>query len=211
MKKLIIFSLCVFLSQVTFGQFKFGIRGGLNTTDLTPSQLLIKNSNDVSNFSLSVKEANYGIHFGIFTQAQIGNFFIQPEILFNSNSVNYEVDDFSLSGTANFIKNEQFQNLDIPVMLGFKFGPLRLGGGPVAHVFLNSTSELFDFDGYEQDFKELTWGYQAGVGLDIWKFVLDLRYEGNFTKYGDHLVFFGENYQFNDNPSRIIASVGFAF
>jgi len=81
----------------------------------------------------------------------------------------------------------------------------------VAHVFLDSTSELFDFANYEQNFDDLTIGYQAGIGLDIWKFVLDFKYEGNFQKYGDHLVFFGNQYQFDDSPGRMIASLGFAF
>lgn len=211
MKQLMIFALCLCLSQTSFGQFKIGIKGGLSTTNVTPSQLLIRNTGDLKTLGLSIEEANYGIHFGIFTQAQIGNFFIQPEILFNSNSVNYSVDDFSISGTADFIKNESFQNLDIPVLMGIKLGPLRLGAGPVAHVHLNSNSELFDFDGFDQKFKELTWGYQAGIGLDLWKLVLDFRYEGNFNKYGDHLVFFGNNYAFDDNPGQLVASVGFAF
>ena len=95
--------------------------------------------------------------------------------------------------------------------MGIKLGPLRLGAGPVAHVHLNSNSELFDFDGFDQKFKELTWGYQAGIGLDLWKLVLDFRYEGNFNKYGDHLVFFGNTYAFDDNPGQLVASVGFAF
>jgi len=96
-------------------------------------------------------------------------------------------------------------------MMGFKFGPLRLQGGPVGHVFLNSTSELFDIEGYDQKFDEMTFGYQAGVGLDIWKLVLDVKYEGNFNKTGDHIVFAGQQFNFDQTPGRLLVSVGFAF
>ena len=211
MKKVGLLVLCLLATQLSFAQFKIGVRTGISTTDVSPSQLLIKNSRDLDEFGLSVKEANYGLHFGIFVQGKIGNFFIQPEVLFNSNSVDYNIEDLSFQGTGSIIKNESFQHLDIPVMLGVKFGPLRLQAGPVAHVFLDSTSELFDFANYEQNFDDITFGYQAGIGLDIWKFVLDFKYEGNFQKYGDHLVFFGNQYQFDDSPGRMVASLGFAF
>ncbi|MEM9821982.1 MAG: porin family protein [Bacteroidota bacterium] len=211
MKRLGLLMLCMLAAQLSFAQFKFGVRAGMSTTDVSSSQLLIKNSSDLNEFGLSVKEANYGVHFGVFAQAQLGNFFIQPELLLNSTSVDYSLEDLTFQGNGSIIKNESFQNLDIPLMIGYKIGPLRLQGGPVAHVFLDSTSELFDIANYSQNFDDLTWGYQAGIGLDIWKLVIDFKYEGNFQKYGDHIVFFGNQYQFDDRPGRMIASLGFAF
>lgn len=211
MKKLMLFVLCLLFTQISFAQFKFGVRAGMSTTDVKPSELLIKNGNDLDELGIALEDAKYGLHFGFFAQANIGHFFIQPEVLFNSNSIDYTVRDFSVDKTATFIRNEKFQNLDIPLMIGYKLGPLRLQGGPVAHVFINSSSELFEFDEYDQNFKDLTWGYQAGVGLDIWKFVLDFKYEGNFQKFGDHLVFFGNEYEFDDSPGRMVASLGIAF
>jgi len=158
-----------------------------------------------------VNNSDYGTHFGFFAQLKIRKFFIQPEVLFNSNSVNYTVTDFRNPSVVDIVKNEKYQNLDIPLMMGFKFGPLRLQGGPVGHVFLNSTSELFDVQGYDQKFDEMTFGYQAGVGLDIWKLVLDVKYEGNFNKQGDHIVFGEQQYNFDQTPARLLVSVGFAF
>ena len=54
-------------------------------------------------------------------------------------------------------------------------------------------------------------GWQAGIGLDIWKFSIDMRYEDNFTNFGEHIRFFGTTYAFSDRPSRLIGTVGFRF
>lgn len=211
MKKLLFIAMTFCFVLTTQAQVKFGIRGGIATAQIEPNDLLILGANDAEELKLAVNNSDYGTHFGFFTQIKIKKFFIQPEVLFNSNSVNYTVTDFRDPNVIDLVKNEKYQNLDIPLMMGFKFGPLRLQGGPVGHVFLNSTSELFDVQGYDQKFDEMTFGYQAGIGLDIWKLVLDVKYEGNFNKQGDHIVFGGQQYNFDQTPARLLVSVGFAF
>lgn len=211
MKKTILILCCAFFALGAGAQVQFGIKGGLNTFDLAPEQLLITNENDVEAFTLSVKEANYGYQVGLFGRVGLGRLYLQPEVLFNSSSMDYHIEDFS-SNLGQTVFNESYQNLDIPIMLGLKLGPLNLHGGPVGHVFLNSSSELFDISGYEQKFDEMTWGWQAGAGLDLWKLMLDFRYEGAFNrKQGDHISFFGQDYNFDQSPGRFVASVGIRF
>ena len=197
--------------QMANAQFKIGVRGGLSTMDIPANKLIVKNKNDIQQLGLAVTDANYGVHFGMFMQAQMGKFFIQPEVLFNSTSVEYELEDFTEAHVISTLKRESFQNLDLPIMVGAKFGPLRLQGGPVGHVFVNSKSDLLDVKGYSQNFDKMTWGYQAGIGLDLWKIIIDLKYEGSFNKYGDHMVFDGKGYNFDETPGRFIASLGIAF
>lgn len=206
-----LFVFTVLSLQMANAQFKIGVRGGLSTMDISANELIIKNKNDIKQLGIAVTDASYGVHIGMFMQAQMGKFFIQPEVLFNSNSVEYALNDFTDANVFSTLKKESFQNLDFPIMVGAKFGPLRLQGGPVGHVHINSKSDLFDIEGYSQNFKNMTWGYQAGIGLDLWKFIIDLKYEGSFKKYGDHMVFDGKAYSFDDNPGRFVASLGIAF
>ncbi len=197
-------------SQLALAQFKIGLKGGINTSDLKPSQLAIHNVQSLNDFTLAVKDANYGLHFGLLMQAQIGNFFIQPELLFNSNSVDFSVRDIG-DGVTEKIFNEKYQYLDIPLLMGFKFGPLRLGGGPVGRVFLHSKSELFDIKGYSQKFDDMTYAWQAGMGLDLGRLMLDMRYQGSFQNFGEHIVFGNQQFNFDDRPGGFIASLGFTF
>lgn len=192
-----------FLSQA---QFKFGARVGLSTPSLD------KETIDQSGLNLAIKEAKYGYHLGFFARASFTNtLYVQPEVLFNSNSVDFEISEFGELATN--ILSEKYQNLDLPVMVGAKLGPIRLEGGPVGHVFLNSKSDLDGtVDGYSQRFKDFTLGYQAGIGLDIGqRLLLDVRYEGNVNNFGDHMRIFNEEVTFSQNPSRIVATFGFSF
>lgn len=212
MKKIIFVALLsILIAPSIFAQVKVGIRGGISTTDIQPEQLLITNKQNVETFKLAVQEANYGIHLGLFAQARLGGFFIQPEVLFNSNSVDFQVTDLTDFNTLETIRRESYQYLDFPIMAGVKLGPLRLQGGPVGHLFVNSTSDLLDLQGYDQNFEKMSWGYQAGVGLDLWKIILDVKYEGGFKKFGDHIVFDDTNYNFDATNGRVVFSMGVTF
>ena len=217
MIKKIVFTLVLGVFAVSlFAQkkknFKFGVRGGISTTEISANELLVTNAEDMNRLKLGIQEANYGYHFGLFAQANAGSFFIQPEVLFNSNTVDFKVVDLTINEAVPEILNEKYQYLDIPVMVGFKlFNTLRLQGGPVGHVFLNSSSDLVNIEGYEEKFEQFTYGYQAGLGLDLRKFVIDLKYEGNFNNFGNHINIDGRAYEFNQAPTRLVASIGIAF
>jgi hypothetical protein len=57
----------------------------------------------------------------------------------------------------------------------------------------------------------MAWGVQYGLGLDIWRAVLDFKWERNFNNYGDHVVFNDTEYNFDTSPNRFIVSLGVKF
>lgn len=206
MKKSILFLLCLMAGLALQAQVKVGVRLGVSTTSLNEEDLANLNELDVA-----LKDASYGVNGGLVVQINLGNFMIQPEVLFNSSQVDYNVSDVG-NGIVDELFKEKFQNLDIPLLLGYKLGGfLRLHAGPVGHVLINSTSELTDIQGYKEKFNNFTWGYQAGFGVDIGKLMIDMRYEGNFNNYGDHFEFFGTEYEFDQSPARFLVSIGYFF
>ncbi|MBR9921747.1 MAG: PorT family protein [Bacteroidetes bacterium] len=210
MKKLIFASLALMCSFPLFSQVTFGLKAGLATTDVDVSALNIGNGAG-EELVFQLENANYGLHAGLFVQAQVGVFLIQPEVLFNSTTADFRVTDMRNGQMVEKILREKYQHLDIPLMMGFKLGPVRLMGGPVGHIFLQSESEIYNIAGYDQMFDKLTYGWQAGAGIDIWKFMIDLRYEGNFENYGNHISVGGTPYSFDNTPSRWLASLSFRF
>lgn len=194
----------IVVSNTTKGQIRFGVKGGLSTYDLGVNEAL-KVTQNGSEFLLDVQDAKYGYHAGLVLQIKLASFVIQPEVLFNSNSVDYSFGQTS-TGSSN-IFTERYQNLDIPLMIGLKAGPMRLMAGPVGHYFLKSTSELFEFESYEQKFDDISFGWQGGIGVDLLNVMVDIRYEGNFLTFGDHMVFSGQRYSFSSSPARLIASL----
>ena len=206
MKKIALVLAALFaISFQSEAQVKAGIKAGLSSENLNLESVAANGVN------LALKDANYGYHLGLFVRAHLGrNLFLQPEVLFNSNTVDFEVTDFK-DGLANTVLSESYQKLDIPVLAGLKLGPLRVNGGPVGHVHIASRTELDQIGGYEQRFNDFNLGFQVGGGLDIWRLVLDLRYEGNFNNFGEHMTIGGQQVRFDQSPSRVIMSVGWKF
>lgn len=211
MKNLIILIIALLSFQISNAQVKIGLKAGMSTSDISTNQLAIRNLDNVKELGLSIEDASYGFHFGIVTQAQIGNFFIQPEVLLNTTQVDYVLEDFGEGQVARRLLTDNYHNLDIPVMLGLKFGPLRLQAGPVAHMHLGSNSELDDEDNLDINFDKWTYGYQTGIGLDIWKIMLDVRYEGNFNKLGEGITFMNRGFNFDERPGKLVASLSYTF
>lgn len=197
------------LSTSVQSQIEFGLKAGLSSYDLAKDGIFISDGNQ--NIEWNVKNAGYGHHFGIYTRLSVLGLFIEPALLFNSNTVTYDITTYGESGVFNTVKNEKYNHMDIPVIAGFKLGVLRFQGGVVGHLFINSISDVVDIKGYDQRFKSASYGWQAGTGLDMWKLRLDLMFEGNFNKFGDQINIGGHNYAFADTPSRLMLTLGYKF
>jgi len=64
----------------------------------------------------------------------------------------------------------------------------------------------------ESNFKNATFGYQVGAGLDIFKFAtLDVKYEGNLSKLGEGVNIAGKPYTFDQRNPQWIFSLGIFF
>lgn len=203
--KLTIF-LCLLLFQSVDAQIiNLGFRGGMNTLDIEAEDFIILDNSDQEIFKAKVKNAEYGFHGGMFFRLNLGTLFIQPEALISSNRINYTWEDL----TTNRSKDISFDiySFDVPLMIGLKFGPLRVQGGPVANFTLDDFTDLGDGNSYNN----LTYGYQIGAGLDIWRFQVDLKYENNLSGLGDALTIEGERFRFNSNPQRMVLTLGYAF
>ncbi|WP_259066067.1 porin family protein [Mucilaginibacter sp. X4EP1] len=169
MKKYLLCAALLIVASISAkAQFSLGIKGGVNFSDINTNNL---NSSTVA-----------GYQAGLF--ARIGGpIYLQPEVYVSSTGGKFESNDDSYSGHV------RFTNLNVPLLLGARFGPnslnFRVMAGPV-YVSNLSTSESLsqNFNNAYNDFghyKNSTLGYQAGFGVDIGAITADLRYQGNFS------------------------------
>jgi hypothetical protein len=191
----------------------FGIKGGLNYSKLKFDD--IKNiTSGGTNYNLMQDEAFQGFHIGVMGRLNVLNVFVQPELLFNTSGGKVLVEEIQGAGNpVQTVKEIKYNKLDLPVMVGMKFGIARVNLGPVASVVLSSNSQVADIvPGLETKSKGATLGFQAGAGLDLFKeLTLDLRYEGGLSKLGDKLTVAGQDYAFDSRDSKVVVSVGFFF
>ena len=167
-KYLLCAALLVVASISAKAQFSLGIKGGVNFSDI-----------NTNNFNSSTVA---GYQAGLF--ARIGGpIYLQPEVYVSSTGGKFESNDNSYSGKVTFT------NLNVPLLIGARFGPnslnFRVMAGPVYVANLSTSESLSqNFTNAYNDFghyKNSTLGYQAGFGGDIGAITADLRYQGNFS------------------------------
>ncbi|MBN2864349.1 MAG: PorT family protein [Bacteroidales bacterium] len=210
MKKLLVLVFTVLISIPVISQVNFGVKLGVNTSSITMADAKTVTSGSTSYLIEQAKGASYGVHGGLFVRVNISNFYIQPELLLATGSNEYTVTN--VSSQLDSLKAQNFNKLDIPVMLGFKFGPLRINAGPSASLMLNSPEDLIKDPDFKTMYSNLSYGYQAGIGVDLLKkLTIDLRYEGSLKKYQNTIETTLGDVNLDDRPNSFLLSVGIIF
>lgn len=212
MKKLILIVLAsFFLVQFADAQmFSWGIKGGLGINQMKVSDLTDLGSGaDV--YDLVTGDNVMGYHVGVQTRIKIAMLFVQPELYFND--AGGIVEKVAENG-VNELMTVDFKRIDLPVLVGVKFGPARLGVGPVGSYVVKE-SVINDISELDPDYtvftNSMTWGFQAGVGIDLSKISFDARYEGSLSKLGETFQVGGANFDLDARPSQWVFSLGFWF
>jgi Outer membrane protein beta-barrel domain len=211
MKKLIAIVFIILVSLPAFSQINFGLKAGVSTTSLSMPTFKTITSGTTSFTVDNINSAKYGFHGGVFMRVTLFGFYIQPELLFSTRTDSYTITNLQTTTAA--ITNQNFNKLDIPVMVGFKFGPLRINAGPSGSLLINSPKSLISNPDFKNNFSRMTYGYQAGLGFDLFKlFTFDLRYEGSLQKYQNQIQnLVGTKYNLDDRPNAFLISVGLMF
>jgi hypothetical protein len=177
MKKYFFTLLAAALSFSAQAQFSLGVKGGVNFSHLSVNQGRI-NSTTLP-----------GYQIGLWTRIGKG-FYVQPEVYLGSSGSNFDFQYDQSNQTVTESGKVRFTTLNIPLLVGQSFGlsklNFRLMAGPMYSYILDDNENLSqnvknayrDFGNY----KNSTLGYQAGAGVDVLKFSVDLRYEGGITE-----------------------------
>ncbi|MEI8224409.1 MAG: porin family protein [Bacteroidota bacterium] len=214
MKKLFAIIFVVLIAIPAFSQIKFGIKAGVSTTNLSMETLKTITSGTTKYTVDALTSAKYGLHGGVFMRLALLGIYLQPELLLSTRSNEYTVQNVTSGQTsASYIVKQTFNKLEIPVMLGLKLGPLRLNAGPAASLLINSPKELIDSPDFKNMYNRMTIGYQAGLGIDIFKtLTFDLRYEGSLKKYQNQIEnLAGTTFNLDDRANAFLFSLGLMF
>ncbi len=205
MKRTIIFISAMFLLTLPlFSQVRYGIRGGLNVSNINAKDLI--NNNIRISYPPDIEA---GFHFGAFSQIRFFNVFIQPELLLTTNKSRMEIEDLRSEARGSVLLT--YNKLDIPVLGGIMIGPVKIEVGPVGSFLLNNTSELVEFTDYKHNYKNAVIGFQAGAGLEISDFTFELKYERNLSRLGESINIASEEFIHDNRMTQFIFTVGLFF
>ncbi|MEM9835583.1 MAG: porin family protein [Bacteroidota bacterium] len=201
--------LCFAFFTVATAQIEFGLKAGLTTESLQGEQLQLSGEG-IDNIMLAIEDAEYGIQAGLFLRLPLGEkVFLQPEFTFNTAQANFRLNDPEQNET--FIFKEKYSFVDVPLLLGYKLGFLRVAAGPVAHLYFENGSDLTSREGWNTALDQFNIGYALGGAIDIGKITFDVRYDGNFSNFGQTFTLGGNEYAIDQAPKRWIATLGYRF
>lgn len=194
MRKIIVLLFCSFLAVEGFSQgFTFGPKVGVSSTSLKFEENEIEGGSNQT-----------GFHLGAFARLGGGGFFVQPEVLFTQTSGDFKYNGFDPGGDPDF--EAEFNRLDVPVMVGFKlFKFLRVQAGPIASISLKTDISNAGEAIQDIDTNSATFGYQAGLGVDIGNLILDAKYEGGLNGVINSIGDFNTDQRLN----QFVLSLGF--
>ncbi len=207
----------LFCQSVQAQEAAFGIKIGLSTNNLD-----IKRSEQIevgdTTFRYSAGDTRVGFHAGLMGRITFNKFMIQPELYVSGSNNEYKLEKV-FNGTVlddGTPKNpsESIVKLNVPILFGYKIaGPLRINAGPVATLILSDDNGLLEAIGNaaEGEPNNFTFGLQAGLGVDISKLTIDLRYETSLSNYGDGITVAGKEYQFDTRMNQLSLSLGILF
>lgn len=172
MKKIILSALFVFTNLMAFSQvlpsFQLGLKGGVNLSKFSTA----------NTFSSDNRAGYYG---GLWARIGAAGIHLQPEVYISGKNT-------SLKNAAGEENKVDFTSLDIPILIGTKIGAagvgVRLNTGPVVSFVLSEDQSLSNAanSALKGSFKDQSFAWQFGAGLDISKLGIDLRYEQGLSK-----------------------------
>ncbi|MEM7101852.1 MAG: hypothetical protein AAF502_01900 [Bacteroidota bacterium] len=135
---------------------------------------------DIFDGNMNIQDATFGAHGGVFMRVNVVGIILQPEATIST-----------------------LKNIDLPLLGGFKLGPVRGLAGPMLRFDLDRNAN--QPPGNQMSLGDsMLIGFQAGVGVDIKKISLDMRYESNLSGISN-------DPKFNSGPPQLLLSAGFAF
>ncbi|WP_375323921.1 porin family protein [Flagellimonas sp. GZD32] len=196
MKKTLLVVAFAFIGATAFAQSGsgFGVKAGLS---YNKNGDLINTVGDGGSDIIEGAKGKAGYHIGVFGKLDFETIYLRPELVYSKTKSEYEVDGDS--------QDYDVSKLDMPVLLGLKvIGPLHVFAGPAFQYTLSNKLGDLDVEDVENDF---TVGLNAGVGVNLGRLGLDVRYERGFSK--NEAEFIGENItnvsgRVDSRPSQVI-------
>ncbi len=181
-KKIIIVMACALLSasaSYALSPIKMGIKAGIT------AQTANLSGPNLPDYNLSTN-ARIGGQVGAFARINLLLFHIQPELIYSMNRY-----DLEATPTANFLPRStsvvKQNSLDVPVLFGFKLLMFRINAGPVFNIMNEGSVKMKDDITHAVNYTKSSVSYALGLGLDLDKVGIDVRYNGQFKKSMQHI------------------------
>ena len=204
-KTFIILAALIVLSGSAFAQgfdLSIGPKVGYQTAKLSYHKADIKNG--------------FAEHFtlGVFARVEIGNLYVQPEVLWFKSSNVFDlsttvsqdtiIGGITIPSGASLDFTLKAMNIQVPILVGYKFNvidgilAIRPQVGPTLNFVIPQrtlvnpsigSAEPTEINNETFDTKSIAFGLQGGLGVDVFNFTLDINYNFGISKvFGANII-----------------------
>ena len=153
-----IFFFLGFCTQLSFSQFEYGLKGGLNfgsSGDIVVVTDQLQKEGDLT--------SNRGYHLGVYSEVYFLMFYFRPEFQYTKLSSQFEDD---------LIDNER---IELPLSIGYSIlGPISLFLGPIVYYNLSQKANELRLEKIQNT---TSLGLHIGARLKLGALGVDVRYE----------------------------------
>ncbi len=224
MRKVFLLFAALFLATAANAQFDIcvGPKVGYQATKLSLNKETIKSS------------FKGNMTFGVFGRVTIKKFIVQPELLYFKSGKIVEASLFE--NTQGILPNVKptltinQANLALPIFLGYQFLDLdlikmRANIGPVFYFAVGGTEYVYEtkignaeapstsyVTNDSSPNEEVTVGAALNLGIDVWRFTLDVNYSLGLTEaFDDNIEIGNYDFEMNDKTKQNIFTVTLGF
>ena len=161
-------------------------------------------------------KSGFAEHFtiGAFARIEIGNLYVEPEILWFKSSNVFDLNtnvthdtiigDITIPSGAKLDFTLKAMNIQVPILVGYKFNvidgilAIRPQVGPTLNFVIPQqtlvnqsigSADPTEIDKETFDTKSIAFGLQGGLGVDVLNFTLDINYNFGISKvFGANII-----------------------
>ena len=161
-------------------------------------------------------KSGFAEHFtiGAFARVEIGNFYVQPEVLWFKSSNVFDLEtnvthdtiigNITIPSGAGLDFTLKAMNIQVPILVGYKFNvidgilAIRPQVGPTLNFVIPQktlvnqsigSAEPTEINNETFDTKTIAFGLQGGLGFDVLGFTLDLNYNFGINRvFGANII-----------------------
>jgi len=197
MKKVIVLiALFVGIMSVS-AQVKFGAKAGVNYNNFGDAKAV---GEDIINTKANGKS---GYHMGVWAKAKVPvlGVYVRPEFVYTKLKTDYGRETLEIN------------KIDVPVLIGAKLvGPVHAFVGPAFQFILDSDYSVEDLKDIKTD--DFSLGMQLGVGVELGKLGIDVRWERGLSKNETKLtskIEGSDAFEIDTRPNQIIFGLSYEF
>ena len=204
---------CAVFMPIVPAQMSYGIRGMLSLprNPATHHTAVDYGGENAEVFFQADRVKQTG-QIGFLARYSVKQFWFMSEVMYGQSTTTYSLVDangYSELPIPVYTYDVKTDYLEMPVTAGVKLGVVEVFSGLFLDGTLHEDNALRELPGYRDFSSGLKGGWLSGVGVNLGKVLVDIRYQQSFGNYAKDYTLAGQDLELKNAPGRMSMSAAF--